>query len=190
MFSHLKKYSKILVSGPQRSGTTICTKMISHDTGHIYLDQSHLEGSDSVQALKKIYNTRRNFVIQTTGEAQVIEQFSAKDTLIIFMIRPISAIIRSEIANKWSGDGVKKLYGLSGDPRPASVIKYERWEKQKEQIINWLEIKYSSLSKHPLFIPRRKRKGWKIRQISELTTPKIPKVERFISGTYWRLRKI
>ena len=42
MFAELKKFKKIIVSGPQRSGTRICGKIIAHDLDYRYCDESYL----------------------------------------------------------------------------------------------------------------------------------------------------
>jgi hypothetical protein len=44
VFEHLAVHRKILVTGSFRSGTTIAGKMIAHDTGHCYLDESAFIG--------------------------------------------------------------------------------------------------------------------------------------------------
>ena len=46
VFEHLLNFAVVLVSGPQRSGTTICAKMIAHDTGHTYIPESEYQFHD------------------------------------------------------------------------------------------------------------------------------------------------
>ncbi|MGA3222018.1 MAG: hypothetical protein ABSE77_23620 [Acidimicrobiales bacterium] len=39
MFGHLVGYSKIVVTGPQRSGTRVASQMIASDTGYEFVDE-------------------------------------------------------------------------------------------------------------------------------------------------------
>jgi hypothetical protein len=165
MFSHLKKYSKILVTGPQRSGTTICAKIIAVDTGHKFMSQAWLEGDNPVATLRRICQESNNFVIQCPGESYIIEQFSANDILIVFMMRDIKEIVDSQINHNWDGNAQKLLYDAVTDEREIPIIKYERWQKQKEKIKHFLEVEYNKLESHFLFVPKDQRIGWHIRQI-------------------------
>ena len=50
MFEYLKEFPVVLVTGPQRSGTRICAKMIAHDTGHRFVDEREIH-TDSLYEL-------------------------------------------------------------------------------------------------------------------------------------------
>jgi len=50
MFKYLTKYNHILVTGPQRSGTTIAAKMIAKDTRHKYIKELARFGMSRHQA--------------------------------------------------------------------------------------------------------------------------------------------
>lgn len=39
MFEHLKAYKRIVVSGPQRSGTRIVAKAVAQDTNKSFIDE-------------------------------------------------------------------------------------------------------------------------------------------------------
>ena len=167
MFEELTKFSKILVTGPQRSGTTICAKMIATDTKYMFLSQAYLEGVDPVSNLQSIVRKKTNIVVQCPGESYLIEQFSANDVLIVFMIRDIKDIIDSERRHHWTGEQIYDLYNISNKSIPVSQVKYDYWPVQRIKILHWSEIRYESLSLHPLFVPREQRKKWGIRQIDK-----------------------
>lgn len=162
MFENLKKYTAILVSGPQRSGTRICAKIIAQDTGHKYVDENNIK-VDNLDMLKDILNTRENVVVQCPAVSAYLEEFSANDVLIIFMRRDVNDIIASQNRIGWGvgnerGEFNKYKDKFGATQAPVSKVKYKYWEKeQRDKIKNWKEIEYESLSKHELWIPKEKR---------------------------------
>lgn len=154
MFEHLKKYKRILVSGPQRSGTRICARMISKDTGYQYIDESTFKIVD-LDKFNDIVKYDENIVIHCPGIAHVIEQYSSSDNLIIFMHRNVDDILASQKRIGW-GD-TEELLKYKKSAGIISDIKYDYWKEQKQKIINWLEIEYETLKTHPLWINKELR---------------------------------
>jgi len=161
MFESLKKYNKILVTGPQRSGTRIAAKMIAADTGYTYLDEEEFNVSNR-DKLRKIFK-RGDIVVQCPAISAWIQDFSANDTLIIFMMRDIDDILASQKRIGWGDKTELSKYGKKRGV--ISKIKYDVWEKeQKPKVENWLEVEYESLSGHPLWIAKNKRINFKYNQ--------------------------
>ena len=155
MFQHLSTYNRILVTGPQRSGTRICAKMIAHDTNFSYIDEAYSSTYD-LNIFKRSFSTNHNTTFHCPGMCYIINQFSYPDTLIILMRRPINEILLSQLRIKWDDSPELKKYNVNACI--ISRIKYEHWNKhQKHLIQNYLEINYSSLSQHPLWLPLNKR---------------------------------
>jgi len=63
LFDWLASFDKILVTGPQRSGSRICAQMIAYDTGHEYVDEEDLS-MDSLYQLCGFLEDQRGLVIQ------------------------------------------------------------------------------------------------------------------------------
>jgi hypothetical protein len=171
MFEHLKAYDKILVTGPQRSGTRIAAKMIAYDTGYEFVDEEHF-GVHSETLFRGMVAGRSEVIIQCPGLSHAIHRYSYDDTLIIMMIRDVEDIVKSEKRIKWARgywDELLKLGIDYNDLRRArregvrpSELKYELWEtKQRDMVENYLELEYESLKDHPLWIPKEKRQGFK-----------------------------
>ena len=59
----LKKFSKILVTGPQRSGTTITANIIAKELGYKYYDERDV-GVRSATALFKVLSKDERLVVQ------------------------------------------------------------------------------------------------------------------------------
>lgn len=155
MFSHLSKYNRILVTGPQRSGTRICAKMIAYDTTFSYIDEADSSTGD-IAIFKRSFSSHHNSIFHCPGMCYIIEQFSYPDTLIILIHRPISDILKSQLRIKWDDSPELKKYNVNACT--ISRTKYDHWDNHQKQLIqNYLEIDYSSLSQHPLWIPSAKR---------------------------------
>ena len=154
MFEWMTQFDKILVTGPQRSGTRICARMIAHDTGYRYVDEKEIAVGhrDLLEALSG------KFVVQCPALCHCVHEFSADDTLIILMRRKIEDIIASQERIEWGNeqDQLRRHYG--GVEGPISMVRYRFWEQyQRPRIRHVLEVEYESLSGHSLWIPREAR---------------------------------
>lgn len=156
MFEYLKKYPLILVTGPQRSGTTICAKMVAHDTGYMLFDETDFGVTDSERFLH--FTRIHNVVIQCPHQLRIAHEIS--NAFVILMKRNITDIITSEKRVGWdkSWHMWEKSFYTYTDPRPVSEIKYEYWQKHKPQ--NYTEVEYESLKQHPLWFDKEHRKNF------------------------------
>jgi hypothetical protein len=164
MFEHLGGHRRIIVTGPQRSGTTICARMIAQDTGHEYIDENVIAIHDHLR-LRYLINRHPNpFVIQAPGMAHLADHW---DAFIVWMVRPVAEILASERRIGWEGEW-RELAKYPGYEGPAAVRKYTHWEEfQREQVKEYIEVDYRSLSAHPLWVPKDRRKNFEARQWEE-----------------------
>ena len=174
-FTDLRKYKRVLVTGPQRSGTRIAAKIIAHDTGLRYVDEDEFSAhSESLFGI--IVFNEINIVVQCPGMSHIIHKFSEHDTLIVMMIRDIDDIVASEKRVGWDYGYFRELIKL-GVPNSSSVLrtarrnkvkpselKYKLWNEQKKTIQHYMELDYESLSNHPLWIPKEERLNFKENQ--------------------------
>jgi hypothetical protein len=153
MFEYLKKFDRIMVTGPQRSGTTICARMIARDTGFKYVDEETI-GIRDVGACRKLFETQSQFVVQAPSLAYCCHSF---DGAIVFMFRLIRDIIASQERIGWNREQTElKQYGVKDGP--IAKVKYDYWQLlQRNEIQNAFEVIYSSLAAHPLWIPKENR---------------------------------
>jgi hypothetical protein len=174
MFEDLARFKKILVSGPQRSGTTICASMIAQDLNYRLFDEMEFDVDDLRKVFALVDNLDR-IVVQCPSLSASLWMFSRPDTVVIFMKRNVEEIIASQN---------RPIYHTSPDltwttrhepielmkyGRKDGVIaqvKYEAWEVQKPYIANTLDIEYSSLSKHPMWVGKRERAHFRPKQIA------------------------
>lgn len=163
----MTSFHKILVTGPQRSGTRIVAKMIAYDNGIRYVSEQEVS-IRSNRKTKDILALDERLVIQCPGLCHCIEEFSSGTVLIAMVIRNVEDIIASQRRIKWNRFQRRELeqYGLKSGV--ISKVRYEHWERQKKLIANWIEIKYEDLKDHPLFIPKKERGKFKWNQTERI----------------------
>ena len=94
----LRTFNKIVVTGPQRSGTTICAHILANELKLPYIDENSFKVQDNEQFFY-ILSMYSRCVIQAPGMAHIcdkIHQSIETPVAIVFMLRPIKDIIKSE----------------------------------------------------------------------------------------------
>ena len=180
MFECLKKFNNIIVTGPQRSGTRICAKMIAKDTSKRYKDEFSISWENvnsngvflrylSNESIEQELSTG-NTVIQCSANSFEIERYSREDTCIIFMWRETFDILKSERRIGWTEEVQEKIkyqkrFNDVDMIQPISTIKKNVWEKyQKNKIIYWMYVYYESLKLHEYWVDKNNRKEFKWNQ--------------------------
>lgn len=165
MFENLVGFDNLLVTGPQRSGTRICARMIAHDLGHQYIDENDLD-MDSLYLLSSFLERKQRYVIQCPCLCRYIHIFDRRDTAVILMRRDLEEIAVSQKRIGWRWEWLE----LARYDRTEGVIaevKYQYWEKyQKKKIENVFEIEYENLKTHPFWVPKDLRGDFKAGQTS------------------------
>jgi hypothetical protein len=155
MFEHLKRYDKILVTGPQRSGTRIAARMIAQDTGHHYVDENDIY-VDSLNALCKWLKKDDKIVVQCPALMRYVHHLVDQDVLVVVMRRDLEDIWASQERIGWDAAWPELIrYGMPNNS-PA-FIKYHGWMEQKRRFDQYIEIEYESLRDHPLWVDKERR---------------------------------
>jgi len=163
MFQWLGKFEKILVTGPQRSGTRICARMIAYDTGYQYIDEIEI-GVDSLNWFWSFFSKNRYFVVQCPALCRYVHMFSADDTGVVLMLRKIDDIITSQERIDWNSERIE-LARYDSSEGIIADIKYKFWkENQVKHIKHTFEIEYESLVGHPLWVPNHLRLNFSFNQ--------------------------
>ena len=150
----------ILVTGPQRSGTTIAAHIIANRLGYRYIDEGEFSIDDVGRAKQLI--RQGHVVLQAPALCHVAHTFGCA---VVMMRRPLAEIHNSERRVHWNGckakaEGAK--YGVDGSQ--VAEAKYKRWdEEQKFQCLSF-NLDYYSLSANPLWRDAQWRKRFAIRQ--------------------------
>jgi len=168
MFEYLSEFNQVLVTGPQRSGTAICAKMIATDLGYRFMAESHMwdGGRDTEEwvTLRRVLGKYDNITVQCPMQCRWIHQFSADNVAIVMMLRNLEDIRASELRIGWNDWRQRRMYeGLVGgsDDRHIAVVKWLYWEQaQKSTILHPFEVAYEFLVEHPLWVPSEDRNNW------------------------------
>lgn len=150
MFEHLAQYKKIAVTGPARSGTTICSQSIAFDTGHDLIDESeylHLLNRKP-KSLRNFYwsqfNRPHGVVVHSPAMLHMLMQERREDILVVVMRRPLIDIHSSE-----------HHIGMPIDFNNAET-KYNYIDHAAKPNL-YIEINYEDLLTHPLWKDREDR---------------------------------
>ena len=185
-FKFMEDYRFILVTGPQRSGTTIAARMISEDTGLQFLSEGAMAVQDKdaeakealPQLIDKLVAAGASAVIQCPIQCRFIHEVAiSSHMLVVMMRRPLPDIVASEKRIRWGdarqqalyADVIKKYPKLSD--KPISQVKYFYWDTvQRLQLVkrncDVYELRYDDLHTHKLWIPKEQRSKFFPRQIS------------------------
>jgi hypothetical protein len=160
LFEELAVHPRIVVTGPQRSGTRIAAKMIAADTGHRFIDERRFGVFDK-RRWREALRAERVVVQAPTMLKEVVDN-PPPGIFVVLMRRDLTKIRASANRIGWDKDprgNALELsrFGLtSGDSAQA---KYDYWAS-REKVMPFLELEYESLRQHPYFIPDDQRRNF------------------------------
>ena len=173
-----RDFQKVLVTGPQRSGTTIAAHILAEELEYEYVDESAVGIADPGR-MRDLLAEKGRIVVQCPGFSASIHHFAADDVLVVFMIRHPEDIAASEKRVNWNGhkeeryryaeqfgeDRLLLLFDKVTLEGKMADLTYIFWAvKQRHLVPNHAELSYDALSEHPLWIPKDERDGWHERQ--------------------------
>lgn len=183
MFGDLKKHKYIFVTGPHRSGTTICARMIANDTGHDFVIEDEFGFSRLYLLAAMLQADYGPAVIQCPFLADIIHDLEylidldMSDCLVVFMHRYRPDILDSEERAKVNFDSLgeqQKTRYYTEDDDHISDIRYEAWQHQCTVIPHAMDVSYESLRDHPMWLEDRKDLPFQ----HIINKPPLPKVFR------------
>lgn len=156
----LREHQAIIVTGPQRSGTTIGAHIISAELGYQYIDESQILVEDLEKA--RMFLAGSGVVLQAPGLCHAAHEFGCP---VVIMRRACEAIRASQQRINWIYESHElEKYGLSESPEGIAEVKYRTWDtRQKSQCLSF-NLDYESLANHPLWVEQKGRKTFGVRQ--------------------------
>lgn len=149
---------KILVTGPQRTGSTFVSHCLAEDLDIPHFDEG-LFSATNYEAFLDIAKENENWVIHGPAILHKILDINSifPDACFVVIRRPIADIVKSERRINWSDADERHSFSAWDDPRPISVIKYEFWDSVKHQLTEWQEFEYEQFKTHRLWIDEENR---------------------------------
>lgn len=188
LFNKLKDFEYILVTGPQRSGTTIMAVMIANDLGYEFIEEGTIWGR--LQWQPPDPPAPRDFtayfqkedtppaVIHCPEHSAYCHLYAGFDNVAVVMVRrDIDDIIASQERVGWGFEWLEMKH-YPGEERPISRVKYKHWDdyQKKELGKQAFEIEYESLKKHPMWVDKSERNDFAIAQV-EVGKPRGDRVQ-------------
>lgn len=152
------RFRVVVVSGPQRSGTTIAARIIAAESGMQYVDEDAY-GTKAIDAWKEMVATGQALVIQSPAMARWVHEVDAEDVAVVWMMRPLGDIMASQRRIGWDdGDERAKYHMTAKDTRPIAFVKQWYWyTHQRPFITHAFELEYEQLKHHPFWVEDHKR---------------------------------
>lgn len=149
MFEHLSEHRTIIVTGPHRSGTTICAEMIGADTGkRVYLEEAfHIRNILEAELL-----VRAGGVIQGPYLLPWAPMLAAADVAVVYMHRSAAEVDASNRVIREKGISTPFFSKHQAD---------RLWERIRP-LVAAVDVEYATLEEHPLWMAERR--GWGHRQ--------------------------
>jgi hypothetical protein len=154
MFEDLVIESRIVVTGPQRSGTRIAAQMIAEDTGHRYVDEADFTFVDDRKWREVLKD--ENIVVQCPAMLKPIVDRRDPKLFVVLMRRDLAAIHKSQDRIDWHEYEIYELQRFGLTEGDSAAIKYDYWDTQPHPP-RYLEVDYDVLMQHPRYLPPTKR---------------------------------
>jgi hypothetical protein len=155
-----KKENKVIVSGCQRSGTTIAALAIATEINRTFIDESAYM-AENQKLFHHEFTIQNKFVMHAPAMLHILPHYQDK-ALIVIIERDIQDVVKSMKRIGWFERHGKYEYRKFKKEIPSSP---EEIYKVKEEFIvslNCIILPYTELKKSSLYVD--KRENWYIKQ--------------------------
>lgn len=156
----------MLVTGPQRSGTTFVSNCLARDNNLKYIDEAEFDVSNFGQFIEATC-MNKNWVAQGPGMMPHLFKIQAvyPDITFIIIKRNIEDIEKSQERISWEYENYEKEnLGFTDSPMKISRIKYMLWDSWKQKFNHYIEYDYEDFKSHPYWIEKEKRTNFNAKQ--------------------------
>lgn len=182
-----KGYDRVIITGPQRSGTTFTSKAIANTLGYRFVDEAEF-GVNKFDLFKNKLK-EKNIVVQAPSMSSRVHMAVGENDLVVFMSRKWSDIIKSVFKkngrlSNWIYQ--ETMYDLERyhieqvDPNINEVYDqyvdrdsyylncfYSLWKHyMSKQIPNCFALDYESMKEHPMWVDKQQRSKFHYKQTS------------------------
>lgn len=158
-------FNKVIVTGSQRSGTTISSKILAKELGYELIDENFFE-IDNLFLFFKLLSEKEKFVIQSPALSHLCHKFPS-DIFIVFMMRDFVDIEKSASRINWALDGYESGKFFIENEKSWEVKRRIWYKWQKPNLIDrCAELEYENMRSHPLWIEKESRVNFLPKQTS------------------------
>ncbi len=181
-----KQYRNIVVTGPQRSGTQIASRIIAEILNWDFVGEQTLFAKGVKHDdcyFQWVTNTEMKTMVLQCPSISHACHLTPKSTLVIFMIRDVDEIVASDKHRTDTFSTISPKQGKSVNVKSVFIKKgkqyanlfydgefssieevpqrvYDVWNNiQKKADFNWYELDYNMLEQHPFWLPLRQRRS-------------------------------
>jgi len=158
-FNLLKSFDRIVVSGPQRSGTNLTSQFLEQNLkDHRYIDE--LEFDFYLEShFMDILKSNTGIIVQAPTMSHILHLIDVPSTFVFFCVRDVRDIIKSEDKMRWSGHKFERK-NYSQDEYsmlPISQAKYDFWFFKQRPLMtcSFREIHFTSFKGSDVWIDKR-----------------------------------
>lgn len=162
----LLTYTKVIVTGPQRAGTTIATKILA-DVLELSCQLEEVFDTVDVFRFFRFIDQVDFFVLQAPSMAAYCH-YLPENFAVVFMQRNLEDILNSQERIGWTENYTElecQRYFRTTETPPA-VLKYNYWEKLQRPFLGQrgFDLDYESLRQHSFWIDKKDRAQFHSRQ--------------------------
>ena len=176
-----KGYKRIIIVGPQRSGTTFTSRALANTLNFRNVDEDEFNVRD-VDMFRNIME-QENIVVQAPAMTCRIQSLIGKDDLVVFMSRKWSDIVKGVYRKNGSLSNwilmetmfnIEKYHFTKHDKQaeeifdkyckqdgPYLIAYYNMWKHYQSKLIpNCIALKYESMKSHPMWLNKDQRENF------------------------------
>lgn len=179
-----KQYEVIVVTGPQRSGTTIKARVLSKELDYTYIDEEEFSSGD-LEQFKNIVLGNKNCVIHAPAMTSICDELDNKRVFVVYSKRKIIDVVNSQKRINWKGEKFERRRYKNKfkeyktiEHKKISEIKTHIWETHQKQKCNTSDLWYDDIKYHPLF--ENNRDNFDTRQWKKTSSIKFDEFEKII----------
>ena len=144
-------FEKILVTGPQRSGTTFVSWILQRMRGYPHVVMPYNSYDRACAQLAE------PCVMHGPGVSRWCHDLAIEfdPIAVVWMRRPTPEVVRSQQRIKWAAEPIeKRIYGTGRGP--ICEVKHEFWDRHQKALVPFpFEIHYHDLRQHPDWVEKR-----------------------------------
>ena len=171
----LRKFDRIAVVGPQRSGTNIATVILADELGYRAVRENNLSRYPATFVELALFGTEEPVVVHATSITERCHMFP-RSVAVVYMMRDLEDIMASQQRIKWSAGAKFRHFQsilldkrgrecLKRKPQSLAELRYMCWKWQRKLLKNPYELEYDSLSGHPLWVTKEERVDFYMLQV-------------------------